>query len=98
MSMGAVRSYRHRRAAPRGLRRWVTTRHPRCDDLGVPSSPAAELSSLASALEELTRRVTRIADDYAAAKRDDVAAELYRAERALDGARRNLERVVDAER
>lgn len=64
----------------------------------MPSSPAAELSSLASALEELTRRVTRIADDYAAAKRDDVAAELYRAERALDGARRNLERVVDAER
>ena len=62
------------------------------------SSSAAELSSLATALEELTRRLTAIAEGYERAKRDDVAVELYRAERALDGARRTLERVVDSER
>ncbi|MDP8976658.1 MAG: hypothetical protein M3N28_09915 [Actinomycetota bacterium] len=62
------------------------------------SSPAAELSSLATALEELVRRVTVIADAYVAAKRDDLAGELYQAERSLAGARRNLARVVDAER
>ncbi len=62
------------------------------------ASPAAELSSLATALEELSQRVTNIADAYAAAKRDDLAAELYQAERSLGGARRNLRRVVDAER
>lgn len=62
------------------------------------SSPAAELSSLATALEELSQRVTNIADAYVAAKRDDLAGELYQAERSLAGARRNLGRVVSAER
>ncbi len=62
------------------------------------SSPTAELSSLATALEELARRVTSIADAYVAAKRDDLAGELYQAERSLAGAQRNLSRVVDAER
>jgi hypothetical protein len=62
------------------------------------SSPAAELSSLATALVELSQRVSAIAEGYAAAKRDDLAAELYQAERGLAGARRNLGRVVDAER
>ena len=62
------------------------------------SSPAAELSSLATALDELSQRVTAIADAYAAARRDDLAGELYSAERALSGVRRNLRRVVDAER
>ena len=66
-------------------------------DLGV-TSPAAELSSLATALEELTRRVTAIAEGYARAKRDDLAGELYRVERALTGAQRSLARVVDWER
>ena len=62
------------------------------------SSPSAELSSLATALEELSQRVTNIADAYVAAKRDDLAGELYQAERSLAGARRNLGRVVNAER
>ncbi|MDP9387432.1 MAG: hypothetical protein M3Q48_05750 [Actinomycetota bacterium] len=62
------------------------------------SSRAAELSSLSTALDELSRRVTAIADDYAAARRDDVATELYQVERALAGARRGLARVVDGER
>ncbi|HZD65403.1 MAG TPA: hypothetical protein VE152_04820 [Acidimicrobiales bacterium] len=62
------------------------------------SGAASELSSLASALEELTRRVTAIADGYASARRDDVAGELYAAERALVGAHRRLARIVDADR
>ena len=61
------------------------------------SSPAAELSSVATALEELSRRVTAIADAYAGAARDDVANELYRVEQALTGAHRSVARVVDAE-
>ncbi len=61
------------------------------------SSSAAELSSVATALQELTRRVTAIADAYAAAARDDLANELYRVEQALTGAQRSVARVVDSE-
>ncbi len=55
----------------------------------------AELSSLATALEEMTRRVTGLADDYARLERDEVAAELYAVERSLAAAARRLARVVD---
>ncbi|MGH9068373.1 MAG: hypothetical protein ACRD0J_12940 [Acidimicrobiales bacterium] len=58
----------------------------------------AELSSISTALEELTRRVTAIADGYAGAKQDDLATELYAAERALVGAHRRLQRVGEADR
>ena len=75
---------------------------PSSDSPPAPGSPgsssAAELASLSSTLEELCRRVTAIADGYAAAKRDDVATELYQAERALTSARRSLERVAGWER
>ncbi|MEO6122032.1 MAG: hypothetical protein ABIP72_07725 [Acidimicrobiales bacterium] len=60
----------------------------------TPESAAAELSSMATAVDELTRRVTGLADAFLRAKRDDVAGELYKAERALIGARRSLDRVV----
>lgn len=63
-----------------------------------PPSHAAELSSLATALEDVSGRVSAIADSYAAAKRDDLAAELYNAERGLASAQRILNRVVAAER
>ena len=69
-----------------------------CGRMSAPPSPAAELASLATALEELAERVTAVADAYAAARRDDLAGELYQAERGLNSARRNLGRVVDAER
>ncbi|HVM02489.1 MAG TPA: hypothetical protein VM263_07445 [Acidimicrobiales bacterium] len=62
------------------------------------SSSAAELSSLATALDELTRRVTAIADGYAGGRREDLAAELYHVERALVGASRSLAKVVDSTR
>lgn len=57
-------------------------------------SSAAELSSLATALEELTRRVTGIAEGYAAAKRDDVATELFQVERGLLSAARRLSKIA----
>ena len=57
---------------------------------------AAELSSLATQLEELTRRVVAIADGYAAARREDVAHELYTVERNLNTAHRRLSKLVDA--
>ena len=61
------------------------------------STPTAELSSLATALEELTRRLVTIADGYAGARREDVAGELYSVERHLANATRRLSRVVDTE-
>ena len=61
------------------------------------SSSAAELSSLATALDELTRRVTSIADQYLG-NREDLATELYHVERALKGASRSLSKVVESAR
>ena len=58
--------------------------------------PSAELSSLATALEELATRVTTIADQLSGSERDDMAVELFEVERALGGARRRLARVLEA--
>ncbi|MDQ1397568.1 MAG: hypothetical protein QOG64_2827 [Acidimicrobiaceae bacterium] len=55
---------------------------------------AAELSSLATALDELTSRITAMADDAASQQRDDIASELFEIERALTGASRRLMKVV----
>jgi len=49
---------------------------------------------MATAVDDLTRRVTAFADGYLAGKRHEVAGELYKAERALVAARRHLDRVV----
>jgi hypothetical protein len=57
---------------------------------------AAELSSMTTALEDVSRRVAAIADDYQAAKRDDLAAELYEVERSIATATRRLTRVAAA--
>lgn len=62
------------------------------------SSPIAELWSISTALEELSKRVTAIAEDFAGSKRDDLATELYRVERALATASRTLTRLVSADR
>lgn len=61
-------------------------------------SAAPELSSLGAALEELTKRVVAIAERYGRGGRDDLAAELFAAERALIGAGRRLSTVRDADR
>ncbi|HEX3462065.1 MAG TPA: hypothetical protein VHT49_14260 [Acidimicrobiales bacterium] len=56
----------------------------------------AELSSLATALEELTRRVTAHADAANNSKDEDMAKELFAIERALMGASRRLNRLTTA--
>jgi hypothetical protein len=60
------------------------------------TTPKAELSSLATALEELTRRLAAIADTAASEKDDEIATELYAAERALRGAHRRLAKLTAA--
>jgi hypothetical protein len=57
---------------------------------------AAELSSMTTALEDVSRRVAAIAEDYEAAKRDDLAAELFEVERSVAAAIRRLTRVATA--
>jgi hypothetical protein len=56
--------------------------------------PTAELSSLSTALTELTRRVAAIADQAAAEHEEEAASELFAVERALAGAGRRLGRLV----
>jgi hypothetical protein len=57
--------------------------------------PAAELSSVSTALVELTRRVTAIAEGYRRQAREDVAADLFAVENLLETARRRLEKTID---
>jgi len=54
----------------------------------------AELSSLSTMLEEVTKRITSLADRAASAKDEDASGELYGIERALRGAGRRLDRLV----
>jgi 5-hydroxyisourate hydrolase-like protein (transthyretin family) len=60
----------------------------------VAQQVGPELSSLATALGELTARVTAIADTLAGTEADSVAVELYQVERALREALRRLERLA----
>ena len=55
-------------------------------------SSAAEISSLSSSLEELTRRVTAMAEGALNEGDEDMAHELIAVERALGGALRRLQR------
>jgi hypothetical protein len=54
----------------------------------------AELSSLATALQELTQRVTAMADAAIQAKDESTASDLYEAERALRAATRRLTKLA----
>jgi hypothetical protein len=69
-------------------------RWPRWDKPeAVPSStsvPAPELSSLATALDDLTRRVTTIAETLANTDADWAAQDLFAVERNLRAAHRRL--------
>jgi len=56
---------------------------------------AAQLSTIASSLDDLTRRITELADSRASQPDDAVAAELYEVERALQHASRRLQRLVE---
>jgi hypothetical protein len=57
------------------------------------SSDRAELSSLRAQVDELSKRVTSIAERYGDSPDSAVAADLFAAERALATARRSLERA-----
>ena len=54
----------------------------------------AELSSLATALGDLTARLARLAEEAAKANDEELATELFAVERSLRGAERRLTRVV----
>ena len=62
------------------------------------SAPQAELSSLATALEDLRGRVAALADQAHARQDDDTASELFAVERALTGAGRRLVRLTSPPR
>lgn len=53
----------------------------------------AELSSLTSTLDELTRRVTALAERAQGERDDELATALFAVERSLQGALRRLQRV-----
>jgi hypothetical protein len=57
-------------------------------------SDRAELSALASTLDDLTTRITAVGDRYRGSTRPDVADGLYETERSLLTAARQLERVM----
>ncbi|MGD0083222.1 MAG: hypothetical protein ABSD78_08490 [Acidimicrobiales bacterium] len=54
----------------------------------------AELSSIASSLDQLTRRIGAIAEQASREKEESVASELFSVERALQGATRRLGRLM----
>ncbi|MEO6318711.1 MAG: hypothetical protein ABIP36_08005 [Acidimicrobiales bacterium] len=54
----------------------------------------AQLSSLSTALDDLTQRIVRIADDLEGAPREDVAADLYEVERNLQAGARRLRTLL----
>lgn len=58
----------------------------------------AELSSLSSLLDQITRRVTALAEGAAALRDEDSSSELYGIERALAGAARRLDRLIREQR
>jgi len=57
------------------------------------ATSSAELSSLATALDELSRRITVHADAADAGKDEETARELFAIERALNSANRRLARL-----
>ena len=59
-------------------------------------SAGPELSSVSSALGELTKRIGKTAESFSGTTRDDLAATLFDVERALVGAKRRLDTVVSA--
>jgi hypothetical protein len=61
---------------------------------GSPALDPAQLSSLSTALDDLTKRVTRLADELAGSPRQDVAASLYEVERLLGSASRRMTELV----
>jgi hypothetical protein len=62
--------------------------------MAVSSSTAAELSSAASLLDDLIRRISNLAAAAASHEDDLVAGELFEVERSLTSASRRIERLL----
>jgi hypothetical protein len=58
----------------------------------------SELSSIAQLLDQLTRRITTMAEGAYADNDEGDAVELFAIERTLQGASRRLDRVLNARR
>ncbi len=56
--------------------------------------PTAELSSLASALDDIEHRVIEVASRFEGTAREDLANALYEVERSLSTASRRLEKLL----
>ena len=56
--------------------------------------PQAELSSLETAIRELSERITVAADELVGTKQEDVALDLYDVERSLKTAQRRIARAA----
>jgi hypothetical protein len=54
----------------------------------------AHLSSLSSSLDDLTQRISAMADGHQGSPREDVAADLYEVERHLQAAARRLRALL----
>ena len=61
-------------------------------------SVRAELSSVATSLDELLSRITRITEGLTADERELVGPDLFEVERSLRGARRRVSRMADSAR
>ena len=61
-------------------------------------SDLAELSSMATQIDELVDRIVEVAQKHRGGERDDIAVRLFEVERSLHGAGRNLQSAVRAYR
>ena len=62
-----------------------------CQTAAMPGSPTAELSALASSLDDLTQRIGTLAQSLDQEPTDRAAIDLYETERSLRTASRRLE-------
>ena len=56
----------------------------------------AELSSLSTALDDLLKRITAIAERHAGTRDDQIAQELFAVERSLNQAGRRLAKLAES--
>lgn len=60
------------------------------------SGDAAELSSIATVLDDLQGRVVEVADRWRLVEREDIAGDLYDVERSLRSAQRRIQRALNS--
>ena len=72
-------------------------RAPVGNDRKHMEDPRPELSSVSTALDELTKRLSAMAD-ASAGEESDISVELFEIERSLRGAQRRLQKLVASSR